>query len=324
MSYTDAQKIILLQIANKALGKIGGLGDQQGADPFLADWDSTDSLPSFITTTYEAVKPQVIKDLALRESPFRETTKYADLGTDLKQSDVGISSIAVGADPFPITVTTEEAHGLSTGDTVYLTGIRGTGGIETLNNAVYTITVVLATTFTLDDTAGTAAYSHTADSGTVSLCPEIGGWSYAFDLPSSCIAVVKQLMETFSTTTKSRQKYRFETLLNRDSDGQILVTNNYSNSAGDSAFIQYVINQSDPTVFSEPLKECIATLLAAEISPFVGKDMKTRIDLLTEYQQLNIPEAMKFNQSQVDNRSKPVGNYLGGRSEVPSAPTSSS
>ena len=64
----------------------------------------------------------VITDFAVMSAPFRETLKFADLGADLKQYDVAISSIAVASTV--VTITTDEVHGRSTGDTVFLYGIE--------------------------------------------------------------------------------------------------------------------------------------------------------------------------------------------------------
>ncbi len=314
MSWTN-QKII-----NKALGKIGGAGNQLGSEPFISDIAAQDTITVFAVNTLEVVIRKAIEDLALRDCPFRESLKYADLGTELHAQDVDIASIAIGVDPFPINITTATDHNRTTGDIVYLTEIRGTGGIEDLNNAAYAITVTGDKTFTLglsieDDITG-EGYVHTASSGVVAYTPEVGGWAYAFALPSDYIAMVAQLQESFNSTTKGRQKYRFETIINRDETGMILLTNDLSNTAGTSAFVQYVIYQDNPAVYSNPLVECVATLLAAELCPIVGKGMDERIKLLQEYQQVNIPEAMKFNTSQYNNLSKFVPNFLGGRGEV--------
>ena len=306
-----------VDIVNMALGKIGGAGDQVDGSAFVSSLSDTDSVSSFCNTAYPQVRKKVIIDLALRDAPFRETAKYADLGADIKALDKDISTIEVGASPtYTITVTTDEDHDLSTGDTVALLKIDGDGGITGLNGTTYTITVTDTDVFTLDDTTGDSDYDHTADSGVVSLSPDVGGWLYVFDLPSECIAVVKQLDETFTNYLKHRTKYRFETALNKDSDGLVLMTNNYTNASGDGAFVQYVIDQDDPTIFCNELIECIATRLAAELCPVVGRSLKTRQEMMMEYLQVKIPEAMAYNLGQFDNRSKPETDYLGGRGEV--------
>lgn len=311
MSYTE------LQLANKALAKIGGAGDQLQGNAFLPDLAGSDNVTTFVVAALPEIRKKVIIDLALRDCPFREATKYADLGTDLISLDVAISGIAVGAGPtYTVTVTTSEAHGLLTDDYVRLYDIDGTGGIEAgLNNQVKKVTVTTTTAFTLQATTGAAAWAHTADTGVVTITPQIGDYEYAFDLPSTCIAVVKMLDETFNSDGK-RQEYKFETILNVDDTGQLLITNDYSNYDGNSAFIQYCIDQSNPNLFSQALIECLACLLAAELSPICGKDIKTRQQMLMEYETIAIPEAQAFNQSQFNNYAKSPVDYLGGRSKT--------
>lgn len=55
----------------------------------------------------------------------------------------------------PIAITTSVAHGLSTGNKVEITGVLG----NTAANDTWTITVTGASTFTLDDSVGNAAYT---------------------------------------------------------------------------------------------------------------------------------------------------------------------
>ncbi|MDD5328038.1 MAG: hypothetical protein PHY02_09555 [Phycisphaerae bacterium] len=147
--------------------------------------------------------------------------------------------------------------------------------------------------------------------------PEIGGWEYAFNLPSDCIAVSKLLDEDFTSTTEKRTEYQFETIVNKTNNGRLLLTNDLTNADGTGAFIEYVIDQTNPAAFSKTLKNCIVLLLAAELCPLVGKDPKLRNQLLIEYEQLTKPSAKKYNQSQFNNyaKSKP-GDYFGGRGQT--------
>jgi hypothetical protein len=301
-----------LEIINAGFLKLGGAGGQIGNTPFLANLDGNDDLTLRAIEVYDRVRKRVITELAVKKSPFKETLKYADLGDDLVEDDLDITSITVGASPFPVTVVTSTAHGLTTEDTRYLTGIRGSGGISVLNNTLETVTVVDTTSFTLTAT-GAAAWSHTEGTGKVSKVPEIGDYIYAFDLPSDCLVVVRQLDEAFSSTAK-RQEYRFDTMLNRAGDSKILVTNNLCSSEGDSAFIEYCIDQETTTTFSLVLEECIICLFAAEICPIVGKDLQTRTALMQEYLQLAIPNALAYNGSQSNNIAKRVLSYTHSRS----------
>ncbi len=69
-------------------------------------------------------------------------------------------------------------------------------------------------------------------------------------------------------------------------------------------------------MFSPAFEECIATLLAAELCPIVGRDLETRQAILAEYKALTVPEAKNYNQSQYNTYSKAVPNFLGGRSKT--------
>ena len=309
----------LLQIANMAGGKIGGFGDQLGGDAFLPGLAGTDEVTLWVNATYPKVRQKVISDLASIQCPFRETLKYADLGDDLKQNDNAIASIVVGTTPFVVTVTTSEAHGYTTGDTVMLFHVQGTGGITSLNNKLYTITVTSTTAFTLDTIVGDAGWIHTADTGISSDCPEMGNWRYAFDLPNDFFCIVRQTDKNhctyfwFDEGNRAYRECKFQTIINKDGDGFLFLTNHLSNREHTSAFIEYCIDQTNPALFSQAFVECLVTLLAAELCPIVGKDIKTRQQMLLEYEQLSKPDAQAYNQTQFNNEAHVVSDYKGGR-----------
>ena len=81
-----------------------------------------------------------------------------------------------------------------------------------------------------------------------------------------------------------------------DTDGKLLVTNDYSNADGDSAYIEYIpytqagIND-DPDQYSEPFKHALATLLASEIE----LDKERRDKLISEYELMAKPKAREEN-----------------------------
>lgn len=144
--------------------------------------------------------------------------------------------------------------------------------------------------------------------------PEIGGWEYAFNLPGDCLAMVRQLDEDFTSNTAKRTEYRYETIANKDGNGKLFLTNDFSNSAGTSAFIEYSIDIPNPAGFSQVLIDCIVYSLAAELCPLIGKDTKFADNLLLKYEQIAIPKAKKYNQSQINNYAKETPpNFLGGR-----------
>jgi hypothetical protein len=308
MSYTD------VQICNFAGGKLGGFGDQVSASGEIANLTATDPVTVACAREWPKARKQVIIDLALMRAPVKETVKLAELDTDLTDEDDIISSISVGAGPgYTVTITTKTVHGRSTGDTVVLKGIDGTGGVGSLNGTTYTITVLTTTTFTLDSTTGSSSWSYTTDSGIVSDAPELGPWTYAFDVPSTSIAVVRVLDEQYTTDEDTRKEYQFDLMLNRDSDGLIIVTNDLTNADGDGIYVQYAIDQSTPTLFKLPVVEAIATLLASQLAPTVGRNTQVRYDFLKEYKKIALPDAAAYNNSQSNTRAKARKDFRGGR-----------
>ena len=320
---------VLADIANNAGGKIGGFGDQLTGEALITTAQllaNADKISQWVNIKYPIVRQKIITDFAAMETPFNETVKFADLGDDLKQDDIAISTIvSVGG---VVTVTTAKVHGRSTGDTVFLADIKGTL-VNSLNGTTKTITVTTTTAFTLDGVTGTDDWDHTESTGIVSKVPEIGYWNYAFTLPSDYFVMVRHTDE-YSVSRRSgivngtsyynvprdgvKAKYQFDKILNRDGDGFLLLTNNLTNKGGDSAYIEYAIDQQTFSLFSTEFEECIATLLAAELCPIIGRDLDTRQQILAEYKAITVPEAKRNIQAKFNNHTKRVNDFSGGRS----------
>lgn len=64
-------------------------------------------------------------------------------------------NVSAATNASPIEITTSASHGLSTGNTVYITGVGG----NTAANGTFTVTVVDADQFTLDESVGNGAYT---------------------------------------------------------------------------------------------------------------------------------------------------------------------
>lgn len=311
----------LVDIANNAGGRFSGFGDQLSGTGRITAAQLTanaDAVSQWINEKYPVVRKKVIADFAAMKAPFKETRKFANLGPDLKESDLAITSITSVATV--VTVETKEVHGRVTGDTVFLAEIDGVDIlgtlIKSLNGTTPAITVLTTTTFTLDSVTGVdATWDYTADTGIVSYAPEIGPYNFAFNLPSDYFAAVRQTDETVATHRGVKTEYQFKPILNKDGNGFIWLTNDKTNSAGTSAYIEYCTDQIDFTLFSTAFEESIAMLLAAELCPNLGRDLETRQALLVEYQALTIIEAKRNNLSQFDNEAHTPGNYRGGRSK---------
>ena len=315
----------LVDIANNAGGKIGGFGDQaDGSGQVTAKQLTANKTREarWINDKYPVVRKKIITDFAAMKAPFRESAKFADLGGDLKQHDVAVSSIASSG--AVVTVTTDEVHRRSTGETVFLADIlqkEGTYDIEgtlitSLNGTTPTITVIDTTSFTLDDVTGVdLTWLHEPDTGIVSYAPSMGAYTYAFKLPSDFFTLVRQTDTTYTESEGLRQEYKCRTILDRDGEGLILLTNDLTDKDGNSAYIEYCIDQQTFTLFSPGLEECIAVLLAAELCPNLGRDPETRQKLIAEYKALTVVEAKRNNQSQCNITAKIPTNYRGGRSQ---------
>ena len=115
-------------------------------------------------------------------------------------------------------------------------------------------------------------------------------WRYVFDLPDDCLSVIKQTDERYH-----KLEYDHEIKLSK------LFTNALSNEDADSAYIEYVVNETDGSKFSESLINAIATKLASELAPrIIGGEWawKRRLDLLDEYEKLVLPLAKGLNRRQ--------------------------
>ena len=220
-------------IANIALAKGGGAGDQESGTGIIGSIDGSDRVSARCKLLLPVVRRRVFVDLFDLKAPFKESLRYADLGAE---------NAAPG---------------------------------------------------------------------------EVGGWEYAFNVPKDSLGVFKQINEDFVTTQSSITdrpiEYRFD--VKWEDAVQILLTDTLSNSDEDSAYIRYVFDQKNAGTYSEPLINCIATLLASELAPTIGLTDEKRQTLLAEYKTVCIPEAKKHNLAQYNSFSRTIQNYKGGRSE---------
>ncbi len=132
------------------------------------------------------------------------------------------------------------------------------------------------------------------DLGSESSLTEQSDWEYVFALPSDCLKVIKQTHEEANTI-----EYDHKVIQSK------LLTNVLSNTAGSSAYIEYVKNEGNADVFSQECVNTMTTKLGAELSPqTLGGEagIKRRDALLEEYETLVLPTSMGINQSQQYNR----------------------
>ena len=137
-------------------------------------------------------------------------------------------------------------------------------------------------------------------------------YKYVFDLPSGCLDVIRQIDEKY-------HKIEYDHKVKQSK----LFTNALSNEDGDSAYIEYVKNETDGIVFSEETVRCISILLAADLAPrIIAGDWgwKRRVDLLEEFEKLTLPVAKGINRRQQYHENEHIGrdshySILGGRHE---------
>ncbi len=318
---------VLTDLANLAGTKLGGFGDQVGGSGLITTallTANADPISAAINTAWPFVRREVISDAAAKKGSFPEARKFASLGPDLKQYDLVIESITVSATV--VTITTKEDHLRSNGDTVFLAEIEQDSDedvdvtralITSLNGTTETIANVTDKTFTIATVGVDATWSHETNTGIVSYAPETGAWSFAFDLPSDYFVMVRQTDEVFDPNQGGvREEYQCTPILNRDGDGFILLSNEKTDEDGESAYVEYCIDQTDFDLYSPGFEESAATKLAAEIASSVGRNPEFRAAMLAEYEQLVIGQAVRNNQSQSNKFSRKKTDYRGGRTSI--------
>lgn len=145
------------------------------------------------------------------------------------------------------------------------------------------------------------------DLGSESSLSEQSDWEYVFALPSDCLKCIRQTHEESHYVNYDHKVIQSK-----------LLTNVCSNTAGDSAYIEYVKNETNADVFSQECVRAIATLLAAELAPQIlsgDAGFKRRDALLEEYEKIVLPTSMGINHSQQFNRGfiRAKFKWLGGR-----------
>lgn len=124
-----------------------------------------------------------------------------------------------------------------------------------------------------------------ADLGSEVTGLEMADYDYVFGLPDDCVFVVAQIDEDNRAT-----KYNY------DVRGAYLFTKDYSNTAGDSAYIDYIKKVTDTSEYSPALFNAIATKWAAELAPKYNP--KEKDNLKREFEYLVLPNAKSANQSE--------------------------
>ena len=131
-----------------------------------------------------------------------------------------------------------------------------------------------------------------ADLGNEVTVDEQADWDFVFNLPDDCLSVIAQISEG-DHTKKIKHIVK----------GRQLYTSNYSNDAGDSAYIDY-ISVGDVSKYSPGLVEYIALKMAIAMAPkLMGISEESQLHIQGMQRELRLrvlPEAIGRNQAEGD------------------------
>ena len=116
--------------------------------------------------------------------------------------------------------------------------------------------------------------------------PEAADWESVFNLPKDFAAMVKQTNEE-----NHNQAFKY-----RVSGGK-LFTNDLTNTAQTSAYIEYIKYENDAEAYSALMTEALVVLLASKLAGPIAKDDRFGLTLLEEYEVLALPNAKARNQA---------------------------
>lgn len=116
-------------------------------------------------------------------------------------------------------------------------------------------------------------------------------WEYQFQLPGDCLLFLRQVDEDDHETT-------YECAVRRQANGKlILLTNEYSDTDGDKAYIEYLRNEQNMGVMMPLFVRAFATLLASYLASALNPTEADRLRL--RYEQIDLPIAKAADRRQV-------------------------
>jgi len=131
-----------------------------------------------------------------------------------------------------------------------------------------------------------------ADLGNEVSVAEQGAWEFVFNLPDDCLHVIAQIDEG-----SLKKKFKHKVI------GKQLYTDDYSNDAGDAAYIEY-ISISDASKFAPELIEYIALSLAIKMAPkLMGISEQSALfvqGMRSDLRRMVLPNAIARNQAEGD------------------------
>lgn len=153
-----------------ALDTTGSMAGQRIIDLRDATKDFIDTVVNDVQTPTYSKVALVPYSMAVNVSSYAQAVRGTITGPTAITGAAWVSgtskNISAATKASPARITTSAAHGLSTGDTVYISGVNG---MTQLNNKIYTITTVNSTQFRLNG-VNSSSYSTYSSGGTVRKC----------------------------------------------------------------------------------------------------------------------------------------------------------
>lgn len=209
-----------------------------------------------------------VRDNLLREHPWKFAVRNIH-PTALDDDSVVTISGATQANP--VVVTTTSSHGLSDGDTVFISGVVG---MTELNGLGYTVANKTGTTFELQDTTPTdvdgTSYGAYTSGGTVYEGKVPGNWSYMFTYPSDCLKV----LDVVNPMGEDYDPLFFDVGLN-SAFTKVLMCNE------EEPEFRYIYRVTDPTLFGASFSEALAVKIAARVCVALTGDSRFMSSLVS-------------------------------------------
>ena len=257
--------VTAVSICNLALARLG--------DATIESLDDATAQAEYCNLFYAQTRDEV-----LRSHPWNFAIARKALALEWK----ALSGVALANNGSGLIRVTYNAHGLETGDRVFLQGVLGVDGA----NASWTVTRINDNAFDLQ--GSTFSGSHTSGTGSWLKVPAFG-WNYRYTLPADHLRIL-QLNGFLDTQIPAHW----------ETEGGELLTNE------GEAKIRYVQRVENPELFDPLFIDALTAKLAAKLAkPLTGSSSLAE-GALTEYARLTAPLARRVDASEGETEVKPA------------------
>jgi len=277
-------------IINKAIQKLGGgtssgisLVDTITGAMFIDPSTATTATMKTFATFYPIILKELLSDVRIAWS---FATQWADLGDELEDGDDGfITEIADWTYQFNLPSLFRPDLVIGSDSKTYRCSASHTSATATNKPVTGTDYDDFWALFSSSATDGAAWANTTA---------YIAGAVFPY------IRLLKQTDEDDRTA-----EFDCQEVTNADQSGKILLTNDYSNSDGDSAYIEYIAYVDAPILYPPLFVDAFATLLASMFAAEM-KDLNASFDLKEYYEKVILPAALAENQKKIYKAATPT------------------